>query len=155
MTELRVPEGARRDFVAGCLIVRDEKLLLIDHGKYDLWLAPGGHVEERETPDETAKRETLEETGLEVELQHSSGVVEEEFIDVPRPFNVNLHRIEEGHWHLDHLYLARIKEENEATHGHEHGGMRWFTKDELGGEEYDIPKYMRDAGKGAIRSLED
>ena len=155
MTELRVPEGARRDFVAGCLVIKDSKLLLINHSKYGIWLAPGGHVEERETPDETAMRETMEETGLEVELQHSSGVVEEEFIDVPRPFNVNLHRVEKGHWHLDNLYLAKIKEENKATHGHEHEGMNWFTKEELESEEYDIPQYMQDAGKRAIRSLAD
>jgi ADP-ribose pyrophosphatase YjhB (NUDIX family) len=152
--ELRVPEDARRDFVAGCLIIQDGKLLLIDHGKYDMWLAPGGHVEERETPDETAKRETLEETGFEVELKHSSGVVEEEFIDIPRPFNVNLHKIEEGHWHCDYLYLAEIVEEKEASHGYEHDGMRWFSVKDLENEEYDIPEYMREAGKRAILSLE-
>jgi 8-oxo-dGTP pyrophosphatase MutT (NUDIX family) len=152
--ELRVPEGAKRDFVAGCLIVRDGKLLLIDHGKYDMWLAPGGHVEERELPDETAKRETLEETGFHVELQHSSGVVEEVFIDVPRPFNVNLHRIEEGHWHLDHLYLATIKDREEATHDYEHDGIKWFSKEELESEYYDAPEYIREAGKRAIEAVD-
>ena len=153
--KLRVPQGAKRDFVAGCLIVRDGKLLLIDHGKYDMWLAPGGHMKDRETPDETAERETLEETGFKVELQHSSGVVEEEFIDVPRPFNVNLHRIEEGHWHLDFLYLAEILKENEASHGFEHDGMKWFSKEELENEDYDVPKYMREADKRAIAASKD
>ena len=152
---LRVPEDARRDFVAGCLIVRDGKILLLDHSKYGIWLPPGGHVEERETPDETAKRETLEETGFEVELQHSSGVVEEEFIDVPEPFNANLHRVEEGHWHLDYLYLARIRDEVEASHSHEHEGVKWFSEGELGSEDYDIPEYVREAGREAIQSLRD
>lgn len=151
--ELRVPQDAKRDFVAGCLIIQDGKLLLIDHGKYDMWLAPGGHVEERGTPDETAKRETLEETGFKVELKHSSGVVEEEFIDIPRPFNVNLHKIEEAHWHCDHLYLAEIVEEKEASHGYEHDGMRWFSEDDLENEEYDVPEYIREAGKRAIESF--
>ncbi|QGA80743.1 NUDIX hydrolase [Candidatus Nanohalobium constans] len=150
--ELRVPEGARRDFVAGCLVVEDGKLLLLDHSKYGVWLPPGGHVEERETPDEAAKRETMEETGLEVELQHSSGVVEEEFIDIPRPFNANLHKVEDGHWHCDYLYLARIKNEEEATHDHEHDGVKWFSKEELSDESYDIPEYVREAGKQAIQS---
>lgn len=153
--ELRVPEGAKRDFVAGCLIVKDNKLLLIDHKKYGIWLAPGGHVEERETPDETAVRETKEETGFEVELVHSSGLVEEFYIDVPRPFNVNLHQIEKGHWHLDHLYLAKIKNKVEATHENEHRGMKWFTERELKSSEYDIPEYMRKAGKRAIENLKD
>lgn len=150
---MRVPEDARRDFVAGCLIVRDGELLLLDHSKYGVWLPPGGHVEDRETPDEAAVRETFEETGFEVELQHSSGVVEEEFIDVPRPFDVNLHRVEEGHWHLDHLYLARIDDEEKATHAHEHGGLRWFILKELESREFDIPKYIREAGRKAIEEF--
>lgn len=157
---LRVPEGARRDFVAGCLIIEDGKLLLIDHDKYGIWLPPGGHVEERETPDETAKRETLEETGFKVELKHSSGKVEDsagglgEYIDIPRPFNVNLHKVEEGHWHCDYLYIGEKKSEVEATHDHEHNGLKWFSKSELASEDYKIPQYIRDAGKRAIEILE-
>lgn len=160
--ELRVPEDAKRDFVAGCLIIEDSKLLLIDHDKYGIWLPPGGHVEERETPDETAKRETLEETGFKVELKHSSGKVgssaggiEGEFIDIPRPFNVNLHKVEEGHWHCDHLYLAEKKSEINATHDHEHNGLKWFSKNELESEKYEIPHYIRNAGKRAIQNLKD
>jgi 8-oxo-dGTP pyrophosphatase MutT (NUDIX family) len=152
--ELRVPEEAKRDFVAGCLIVRNGKLLLIDHKKYGIWLPPGGHVEERETPDETAKRETLEETGIEVELQHASEVVEEKYIDIPRPFNVNLHKVEEGHWHCDHLYLAKIKNREKATHADEHKGINWFDKNDLDNNKFDIPDYIREAGTKAIKELE-
>ena len=151
--ELRVPEGAKRDFVAGCLIVKDDKLLLLNHSKYGIWLPPGGHVEERETPDETAIRETKEETGLKVELQHSSGTVEEEYIDVPKPLETNLHRVEEGHWHLDHLYKATIKKKEEATHQKEHRGTKWFSMQELESENFDVPKYIRKSGKQAIESL--
>lgn len=151
---MRVPEEASRDFVAGCLIVKNEKVLLLDHDKYGVWLAPGGHVEERETPDETAVRETLEETGYTVDLIQNSGVVEEEYIDVPDPFNVNLHRVEKGHWHCDFLFLAKLgKVENELADSPEHSGGRWFTKKELKSNNYDIPFYLRNAASDAIDQI--
>ncbi len=52
-----------------CHIIRGKKLLLkkatrgISEGK---WNAPGGKLEPGETPEECAKREVLEETGLRV-----------------------------------------------------------------------------------------
>ena len=38
------------------------------------WVLPGGNAEAGESPVETALREVREETGLEVELDHMSGV---------------------------------------------------------------------------------
>jgi 8-oxo-dGTP pyrophosphatase MutT (NUDIX family) len=54
----RVPESADRDFVAGAFIVNEGEILFLRHKKYNLWLQPGGHIEERESPDEAAIRET-------------------------------------------------------------------------------------------------
>ncbi|GIF76408.1 NUDIX domain-containing protein [Asanoa siamensis] len=45
---------------------RDGSILLIDHINAGLWLPPGGHVEVKEDPAETARREALEELGLDV-----------------------------------------------------------------------------------------
>jgi len=41
------------------------QLLLVDHKKSDLWVAPGGHVELNEHPFETVKREIREELSIE------------------------------------------------------------------------------------------
>jgi 8-oxo-dGTP diphosphatase len=58
---------------AAALVVRDGHVLLVHHreaGCYDFWVPPGGSLEGRESILECARRETLEETGLNVELEH-------------------------------------------------------------------------------------
>ncbi len=57
--------------IAGCLIVRDNKLLMVKEAKkkcYGQWNFPAGHVEENELITETAIREAYEETGCRVKL---------------------------------------------------------------------------------------
>ena len=55
---------------ACALVVRDSKLLLVKQHvptrNEPVWLAPGGEVEVGETAKSAAKRETLEETGLDI-----------------------------------------------------------------------------------------
>lgn len=145
---MRVPEDANRDFVAGAFIVKDEKILFLKHKKYGFWLQPGGHVEPGETPDEAAVRETLEETGLKVEVIDE----EERFenfsaIDLPQPFNINLHEIEEGHWHLDFQYLVEVVGETE-DYEYEDDNIEWFSKEEL--EDLDMPENCRKTAKKAL-----
>ena len=152
---MRVPEDADRDFVAGAFIVRDGKVLFLNHKKLDMWLMPGGHVEPGETPDEAAVRETLEETGLEVEIVGS----EEEFegfsaVDLPKPFNINLHEIEEGHWHLDFQYIVEIVGEREE-YEYDDEDMKWLSKEDLKKEEYEMPENVRRSALEAIEKMEN
>ena len=58
---------------AAALIVQDKRILLVRHreaGSYDFWVPPGGSLEGAESIFECAQRETIEETGLSVELGH-------------------------------------------------------------------------------------
>lgn len=56
---------------AAALIVQNEQVLLVNHrvsGQYDFWVPPGGSLSGSESILDCARRETLEETGLTVEL---------------------------------------------------------------------------------------
>lgn len=54
--------------VAVMLFDDAHRVLLVRHDDRGLWVAPGGTVEPDEHPEETAKREMLQETGIDVEL---------------------------------------------------------------------------------------
>jgi 8-oxo-dGTP diphosphatase len=47
-------------------LVHEGKIMLIKHKKLQIWLCPGGHMEENEMPHQAAEREFLEETGIKV-----------------------------------------------------------------------------------------
>lgn len=57
-----------RTFGAGCIVEFENKILLIRNTYGDgSWSFPGGGVKKTESPEEAAKREVYEETGLDVE----------------------------------------------------------------------------------------
>ena len=81
--------------------------------------------------------------GLEIKFIEKADIQSEKSDNLPKPFNVNLHSISEGHMHCDFNYLAKPVEEIEATHSHEHDGKKWFSKEELRKLE-EIPENVRD-----------
>lgn len=46
----------------------NKEILLMYNRKLNKWLQPGGHIEGKETPEETAMRETFEETGIKIKI---------------------------------------------------------------------------------------
>jgi 8-oxo-dGTP pyrophosphatase MutT (NUDIX family) len=148
-----IPTEADRDFTASSYVTKDNKILLMKHQKIGLWLQPGGHIEENEMPHETAKRETKEETGFKVEFENvPESDYQEKAKDLPEPFMVNVHQIEEGHWHCDFAFKARVEQQEEATHSHEHDGLKWFTAEEIRSGEFDMPENVK---KAALSALND
>lgn len=124
----------KREFTATVYIFQDNKVLLLEHKKFRKWLAPGGHVEVDETPPEAAKREVLEETGLEIAFIQQENL----WIDfwnahsIERPYMCLLassppHPDKPPHQHIDMVYVAR------PIGGQllEGGSLRWFTQEEI------------------------
>jgi ADP-ribose pyrophosphatase YjhB (NUDIX family) len=60
--------------VSALLFDEYHRVLLIRRPDIDWWCLPGGGMELGETVEDTAKREVLEETGLEVEVEQLVGV---------------------------------------------------------------------------------
>lgn len=124
-----LPRGVRRIIVrfgspkytvgAICIVVRDDgAVLLVRHTYWKLWGTPGGLADRRERPEDAARRETLEEVNLDVELVGEPAVVVE---PVPR--------------RVDVVYLARpatgASLEAVRPSSPEIERLGWFQLDEL------------------------
>ena len=126
----------KKCIVAGCLVIRDGKVLLQKHKKLGVWLPPGGHIEESEFPDEAAIRETKEETGLDVEIIYDDAVnyKEEGDYTLGNPFTIVYetvpYKAQATHIHFDLVYVAKVKG-GDVDSRSEKEEVRWFTLKEL------------------------
>lgn len=125
-----------KEFTATVYIIDNQKVLLIFHRKLQKWLPPGGHVELNETPPEAARREVLEEVGVEIEflLQENVWVKQWNAQSIERPYLCLLEEIppyqhHPAHQHIDMIYVAKpiaIVENFQADFQ-----QRWFNWEEL------------------------
>ncbi|QLD84827.1 NUDIX hydrolase [Natronomonas halophila] len=76
--EKGIERGDDGEWGAGCLAIDDGRILLVREG--DAWLVPGGRVESDESPVAAARREVLEETGIEVEITGLGAIAEQTFV---------------------------------------------------------------------------
>jgi 8-oxo-dGTP pyrophosphatase MutT (NUDIX family) len=100
-------EHTGRHFTVAVFVVWEGRVLLHRHRKLDMWLPPGGHIEQDELPDEAAVREVLEETGLWVELVGEKREDVSDPVQLCRPAGVQLENIGPGHQHIDLIYFAK------------------------------------------------
>lgn len=104
---------------ASAIVVSDDgdKVALHLHKRLNMWLQPGGHIEEGETPAEGALREAQEETGLPVRHERDGGVF----------FHLDAHPGPKGHTHYDLRYLVRAPSVAPAPDVHESQEVAWFS----------------------------
>lgn len=120
------------DLTVGGFLIHDNKLLLIHHQKLDAWLAPGGHIEANETPDEAVEREFFEETGIEVEAYPAAAVPLTEALlqNLALPFHANVHSVGD-HNHACYYYLVKATVVNVRLKADEIKAHRWLSRAEL------------------------
>lgn len=121
-----------KHFTATAYIIDQGKVLLLMHPKLKKWLPPGGHVEANETPPDCARREALEETGLEIELIHQENLWLNFWnaSSIERPYlclleNIPAHGDKPAHQHIDMIYLAK------PLTGTILESVRWFSLKEV------------------------
>jgi 8-oxo-dGTP pyrophosphatase MutT (NUDIX family) len=109
---------------------------LLRHKKLNLWLQPGGHVEESDASWFAAsKRELTEETGL-VDVTLSAGLGSQLFdVDVhaiPARMATATRAAEPAHHHFDlrFLFIAKINATLQV-YSDESEALRWFAIDSL------------------------
>lgn len=113
---------------------KERKFLMLFHNEFKIYLYSGGHAEKGDlTPLMTAKRELLEETGLEPTKLLS--ITDNPIV----PLDIDIHIIPENkkynmseHYHFDFRYLFCIDEiTNIDLDYSENDNYKWITFDEL------------------------
>lgn len=122
-----------KHFTATVYIFHQKKTLLHYHAKFAKWMPPGGHLELNETPPEAARREVLEETGLEIAFieQENIKISLPHAVSFERPFlclleNVPAHKDKPAHQHIDFIYLAKPLKSATPSEG-----FQWFEHAQL------------------------
>jgi 8-oxo-dGTP pyrophosphatase MutT (NUDIX family) len=131
-------EPGQIDRTANAFIVHvaSKRVLLRLHDKYNIWLPPGGHIENYQTAPEAAIVEAKEEVGLDIKLWGGAQLFEykdENYIELIPPVALNIHFVTPEHRHEDHTYFATTETMDIIEpKGHEKsGGCIWLTKDEV------------------------
>ncbi len=120
----------KREFCASVFVVNptNKKILLCHHQKFNRWVQPGGHIEDNELPEETALRETYEETGVRVKLLGERFPREDDFI---RPLGIQRNRGKDGSLHVDITYIGIPLNQDNVIEDDEIDRCAWFSLEEL------------------------
>lgn len=127
--------SVKKHFTASALIIDNDRVLLVYHKKLNVWLYPGGHVEQDENPDEALIREVREETGLEVEIISNK----DETISNRKADVTSLHlpyaflcELVGDHYHNDLIYKCKTKKSCKLKYDEsESDGIGFFDIQEI------------------------
>jgi len=106
------------------IVVGSRGVVLLEHKRLGIWLQPGGHIDPGETPWDAARRESAEETGLDVSF---AGPIDAD--GVPELLHVDVHAGGRGHTHLDLRYLIDGGDADPDPPEGESQNIAWFAWD--------------------------
>ena len=123
--------------LAGNIIIKDSKLLLLYRPEKNHWEVPGGKVKEDESATKAAVREAREEINVDVELE--------------RPFYTGEFQHENKIFEWNG-YIASIKEGRPQIKEEKFEELKWFSAEELS-ECNNLASNIRMVEKGIMRLL--
>jgi bis(5'-nucleosidyl)-tetraphosphatase len=94
------------------------RFLLLRNARHGTWAPPKGHAEPGETPLQTARRETIEETGIH-ELEVMDGFEQSIRYDVKDRSRGSYHKLVR--------YFLALAQSPDHTRSAEHDDSGWFT----------------------------
>ena len=105
-------------YAVKCILVKGNQFLLVKHIKDndDLWIFPGGKLNENESPEDCVKREMLEEMGLVIEKYESIGEMQ----------NIWKERDD-----LLYLFVCQVTDDKITINKKEIREFAWFPGDKL------------------------
>lgn len=121
-----------RHFTASGIVFDDAGRVLLAHSlKHQVWLYPGGHVEENEDPAQAVVREVREETGIEDEIVSEVRFAHPAVATHPNPWVV-LEMESSDHKHIDLVYVLQATGGDLVAQLAEVSAVRWVPVYEVG-----------------------
>ena len=120
----------------GIVLNPNREVLMIYHNKLQVWLPPGGHIDENELPTDAVLREIFEETGVQAEIVPNKRELDcndTHVFQVDMPFVILLEDIERDgmHNHIDMIYLCTAKDTKLKPQENEVSDIGWFSLDQV------------------------
>jgi len=140
------------NYVCSGYLIENEKILLVLHNVFKKWVPPGGHIEDDETFAQTAEREFVEETGIEVRALSSGPVIhlpDNNATPLQLPFYTDL--LVEGFKKptiSQYYYVQRTGDHELVFDTNELDDARWFSLEEL--DEIETFDQVRSLSKYAL-----
>jgi len=127
------------DYTITAFIVNDlGEVLLVNHPRYGKWIPVGGHIELDEDPEQALYREVKEETGLSaIAISQKPDIDSPETKFIITPNYVDVHEANPPHKHISFTYFMKASS-RDFVRSDEHTDMRWFSKDELADNKYNL-----------------
>lgn len=122
-----------RSITSTVYVIRDSRVLLHMHKKFNTWFPIGGHLEHDELPHEAAIREAREEAGIEIQLfdtEIAPPIDVGRVLRIPSPFCLYGEDGKDEDY-FDFIYIATTEDENLTPRAEESRIFRWFSKEEL------------------------
>ena len=148
------------DYTINCFITKNNKVLLIYNNQYNLWLAPGGHIDRDENIEDSLYREIEEETGIsksKLKLIDPRGSIpiKDIFSDleghnIVTPTFTDIHKAGKSHYHIGFRYFFKTKADIKTSKDVHVVKHKWFTEKELSSPEFHLLDHVRYYAKYAL-----